>query len=258
MNNIIKINNLNFKYSEIEVLKDINIEFKSNSFTAILGANGCGKTTLLKNILRLVKIESNKIFIADNDVSKLSRKKIADLISYVPQNENINFHFKVEDFIKLGRFNKKTSEAEDNKIVAKMIGLTNLENLKNKYIEEISGGEYQRCIIARALCQESKIMILDEPISALDPLHQKEIMNLLRTLVEKEEMSIICTLHSLNSALDYCEQSILMKQGQILYDGKTKEVLNEDTLREAYNISASLVSNPYTDNNHFIVNPYED
>lgn len=258
MNEIIKINNLSFGYTNTTVLNSINLEIDQGSFTAILGANGCGKTTLLKAILRLIKIKPNTIFINKSDASYLKRDKIAQMISYVPQNERVPYHFTVREFIELGRYSKQASIEEDQKIVDKMINITHINNLQDKYIGEISGGEYQRCIIARALCQEASIMLLDEPISSLDPLHQKEIMNLLKTLVEKEKLSIICTLHSINSALDYCSDSILMKDGKILYKGNTKDILNELSLKKAYNISSSLVSNPYTNNDHFIIEPYKD
>jgi iron complex transport system ATP-binding protein len=258
MNEIISISNLNFGYTTIPVLKDINLKLEKGSFTAILGANGCGKTTLLKAILRLVNIQANTIFIDGQDALSLKRDKIAQMVSYVPQGERVLYHFSVREFIELGRYSKQTTKVEDNRVVDKMIQLTHVEALQDKYIGEISGGEYQRCIIARALCQEASIMLLDEPISSLDPLHQKEIMNLLKTLVEKENLSIICTLHSINSAMDYCSNSILMKDGKMIYKGKTKDILNEISLKKAYNISASLVSNPYTTNKHFIIEPYNE
>lgn len=258
MNEIIKICDLNFKYTNIPVLKNINFKLDKGSFTAILGANGCGKTTLLKAILRLIKIQPNTIFLNGQDVLTIKRDKIAQMVSYVPQGERVPYHFTVREFIELGRYSKQTSKEEDDKVVDKMINVTHIKALQYKYIEEISGGEYQRCIITRALCQEASIMLLDEPISSLDPLNQKEIMNLLKTLVEKENLSIICTLHSINSAMDYCNNSILMKDGNIIYKGKTKDVLNKISLKKAYNISTSLVSNPYTKNNHFIVEPYNE
>jgi iron complex transport system ATP-binding protein len=258
MNEIIKINHLSFEYTNIPVLKNINFKIEKGSFTAILGANGCGKTTLLKAILRLVKIQPNTVFINKCDALELKRNKIAQIVSYVPQNERVPYHFSVREFIELGRYSKQTSKEEDDKVVDKMIKVTHINYLQDKYIGEISGGEYQRCIIARALCQEASIMLLDEPISALDPLHQKEIMNLLKTLVEKENLSIVCTLHSINSALDYCSDSILMKEGNIIYKGKTADILNKVSLKEAYNISASLVANPYTNNKHFIIEPYNE
>lgn len=256
MNKIINLKNLNFKYNNTPVLKNINLSIEQGSFTAILGANGCGKTTLLKSILKLIKIDTNTVYINGLDASKLKRDKIAQLISYVPQDERVPYHFKVREFIELGRYNKKTSKQEDLRVIEKVISTTHIESLQEKYIEEISGGEYQRCIIARSLCQQSPIMLLDEPISSLDPLHQKEIMNLLKNLVEKEKLSIVCTLHSINSAMDYCNNSILMKNGVIIYEGETSKILNEASLKEAYNISSTLVKNPFTQNNHFIIEPY--
>jgi iron complex transport system ATP-binding protein len=256
MNEIIKITNLNFKYSNTPVLKNINFKVKKGSFTAILGANGCGKTTLLKAILKLIKIQPNTVLIKDQDTINLKREKIAQLVSYVPQNERVTYHFSVREFIELGRYSKQTTKEEDSRIVDKMIKVTHIESLQDKFIGEISGGEYQRCIIARALCQEASIMLLDEPISALDPLHQKEIMNLLKTLVESENITIICTLHSINSAMDYCNESILMKDGNIIYKGKTSDILDEISLKEAYNISSVRVPNPFTKNEHFIIEPY--
>lgn len=255
MNNIIKTSNLNFSYKDSQILKDLNLEIRKNSFTSILGANGCGKTTLLKNILKLVPIKQNSIFINNKDISKMNRESLSQLIAYVPQNERINYHFNIRDFISLGRYSKKTSKVDDDMIIDEVINLTNLETLRDKYIEEISGGEYQRVIIARALCQETPILLLDEPTSSLDPLNQTEVMNLLKELVQKKDMSIVCTLHSLNSALDYCDSSILMKEGKIIYQGKSCEIINEETLKEVFSIDTTFVNNPYTNKKHLIMAP---
>ncbi|MBK5200569.1 MAG: ABC transporter ATP-binding protein [Spirochaetaceae bacterium] len=255
MNNIIKIIDLNFSYQDTQILKNLNLEIKDNSFTSILGANGCGKTTLLKNILRLVPLKQNSIFVGNKDVSKINREALSQLIAYVPQNERVNYHFNIRDFISLGRYAKKTSRAEDNAVIDEMINLTNLEALSDKYVEEISGGEYQRVVIARALCQETPIILLDEPTSSLDPLHQSEVMRLLKELVAKKNMSIVCTLHSLNSALDYCNSSVLMKDGKIIYQGKSSDVINVENLKEVYSIDTTFVNNPYTNKKHLIIAP---
>jgi iron complex transport system ATP-binding protein len=255
MDSIIKIKDLEFSYNDVKVLKKLNVEIERNSFTSILGANGCGKTTLLKNILKLVPIKHHSIYVNDRDISKLNREQLSQLIAYVPQNEKINYHFNIRDFISLGRYAKKTSYEEDNRVIDEVINLTSLENISNKYIEEISGGEYQRVIIARALCQETPILLLDEPTSSLDPSHQSDIMNLLKDLVSKKNMSIVCTLHSLNSALDYCDSSILMKNGEIIYRGNSVDVINQKSLRDVYDIDTTFVENPYNKKKHLIIAP---
>lgn len=255
MENIIQIKNLDFSYGENKILKNINLDIKNNSFTSVLGSNGCGKTTLLKNILRLVTIKNESIFINNKDISKKSREELSQMIAYVPQNERVHYHFNVRDFISLGRYSKKTSKDIDDLVIDEMISLTNIDNIRDKYIEELSGGEYQRVIIARALCQETPIMILDEPTSSLDPLHQIQIMNLLKNLVKEKNMSIVCTLHSLNSALDYCDESILMKEGEIVYQGESCEVIKTNTLKEVYSIDTTFVNNPFTNKKHLIIAP---
>lgn len=255
MKNIIEIKNLDFSYGENKILKNINLDIKNNSFTSVLGSNGCGKTTLLKNILKLVTIKHESIFINNQDISKKSREELSQMIAYVPQNERVNYHFNVRDFISLGRYSKNTSKYIDDLVIDEMISLTNIDNICYKYIEELSGGEYQRVIIARALCQETPIIILDEPTSSLDPLHQIQIMNLLKNLVKQKNMSIVCTLHSLNSALDYCDESILMKEGEIVCQGRSNEVIKTNTLKEVYSIDTTFVNNPFTNKKHLIIAP---
>lgn len=252
---IIEIKNLSFSYMDNKVIDNLSLNIKEKCFTAILGSNGSGKTTLLKNILKLVPVNSNTIYINKKDINTLHRKEIANLTSYVPQNNKINYQFTVKQLISLGRYLKNTTKKEDERIIDKMIDITNLEKIKNKYINEISGGEYQRAIIARALCQQSGILILDEPTSYLDPKNHQEIMNLLKQLVKKEKLTIITTLHDLNTAMDYCDETVLLKNGKVFKEGKTDRILTQNNIKEIYCVNSTLIENPYTKNKHIILEP---
>lgn len=250
----INIENLNCSYGDRSILNNININFEKNKFHSIIGPNGSGKTTLLKNILRVLPVENKCIYIDSKDVNSFKSKDFAKKLSSVPQNTNIDFDFSVMDIVLMGRtpyLKRFESEKEnDIKIVKEAMEMTNTWDLKDKSINELSGGERQRVIIARALSQESEIMLLDEPISNLDIQHQIEILDTIKYL--NRNVTIIAVLHDLNLAAQYSDSLILLKDGKVLSHGAVEEVLTEKNIRDAYNIDAYIMKNPVTGKPHII------
>ncbi|PRR78254.1 putative siderophore transport system ATP-binding protein YusV [Clostridium liquoris] len=250
----INIENLNCSYGDKVILNNININFEKNKFHSIIGPNGSGKTTLLKNILRVLPVENKCIYIDSKDVNSFKSKDFAKKLSSVPQNTNIDFDFSVMDIVLMGRtpyLKRFESEKEnDIKIVKEAMEMTNTWDLKDKSINELSGGERQRVIIARALSQESEIMLLDEPISNLDIQHQIEILDTIKYL--NRNVTIIAVLHDLNLAAQYSDSLILLKDGKVLSHGAVEEVLTEKNIRDAYNIDAYIMKNPVTGKPHII------
>jgi iron complex transport system ATP-binding protein len=187
-------------------------------------------------------------------VNSFKSKDFAKKLSSVPQNTNIDFDFSVMDIVLMGRtpyLKRFESEKEnDIKIVKEAMEMTNTWDLKDKSINELSGGERQRVIIARALSQESEIMLLDEPISNLDIQHQIEILDTIKYL--NRNVTIIAVLHDLNLAAQYSDSLILLKDGKVLSHGAVEEVLTEKNIRDAYNIDAYIMKNPVTGKPHII------
>ncbi|MCG4586285.1 ABC transporter ATP-binding protein, partial [Anaerosalibacter bizertensis] len=199
MNYALEVENLNFAYRKQLVLKDISFFIEKGQFISIIGPNGSGKSTLLKNLSNLYNPESGFIKVYGKDIKKYRTKELAKNISLVPQDTTISYDFTVFDIVMMGRFPyldrfKKENE-KDFKIVAEALKKTNTFHLRNRNINEISGGERQRVIIARALAQESEIIFLDEPTSHLDINHQIDLLNLLKQLNEEKGTTIILVIH---------------------------------------------------------------
>lgn len=245
---IINIEKLNYSYGRKEVLKELSLDIDENKLTGIIGPNGCGKSTLAKNIIKYIngKFESFKIM--DTDIRELSHKKIAQLISYIPQKSIIIPNISVFDYVLLGRFpllkNSWDNYSEqDYEIVEKNINLLNIRELKDRNIETLSGGELQKALLARALAQEAKILLLDEPTSALDLNNAVEFMKILKNISMKKEISVIIIIHDLNLASLFCDSLIILKDGRFIEKGSPKEVINEENIKSVYNLDCKVCYN---------------
>ena len=245
---IINIEKLNYSYGKKEVLKELSLDIDENKLTGIIGPNGCGKSTLAKNIIKYIngKFESFKIM--DTDIRELSHKKIAQLISYIPQKSTIISNISVFDYVLLGRFpllkNSWDNYSEkDYEIVENNINLLNIKELRNRNVETLSGGELQKALLARALAQEAKILLLDEPTSALDLNNAVEFMKILKNISIKKEMSVIIIIHDLNLASLFCDSLIILKDGRFIEKGSPKEVINEENIKSVYNLDCKVCYN---------------
>ena len=245
---IINIEKLNYSYGKKEVLKELSLDIDENKLTGIIGPNGCGKSTLAKNIIKYIngKFESFKIM--DTDIRELSHKKIAQLISYIPQKSTIISNISVFDYVLLGRFpllkNSWDNYSEkDYEIVENNISLLNIEELRDRNVETLSGGELQKALLARALAQEAKILLLDEPTSALDLNNAVEFMKILKNISIKKEISVIIIIHDLNLASLFCDSLIILKDGKFIEKGSPKEVINEKNIKSIYNLDCKVCYN---------------
>ena len=245
---IINIEKLNYSYGRKEVLKELSLDIDENKVTGIIGPNGCGKSTLAKNIIKYIngKFESFKIM--DTDIRELTHKKIAQLISYIPQKSIIIPNISVFDYVLLGRFPLLKNSwdnytKKDYEIVENNINLLNIKELRDRNIETLSGGELQKALLARALAQEAKILLLDEPTSALDLNNAVEFMKILKNISMKKEISVIIIIHDLNLASLFCDSLIILKDGRFIEKGSPKEVINEENIKSVYNLDCKVCYN---------------
>ena len=245
---IINIKKLNYSYGKKEVLKELSLDIDKNKLTGIIGPNGCGKSTLAKNIIKYIngKFESFKIM--DTDIRELTHKKIAQLISYIPQKSIIIPNISVFDYVLLGRFpllkNSWDNYSEqDYEIVEKNINLLNIKELRDRNVETLSGGELQKALLARALAQEAKILLLDEPTSALDLNNAVEFMKILKNISIQKNISVIIIIHDLNLASLFCDSLIILKDGRFIEKGSPKEVINEENIKSVYNLDCKVCYN---------------
>ncbi|MBC8062917.1 MAG: ABC transporter ATP-binding protein [Clostridiaceae bacterium] len=252
---MIEIKNLSFSYDE-KVLNNININIEKGKFYTILGPNGSGKTTLLRLISKALNVNKKEIYIEKMDIYSMNFKQLAKKVAVVPQNTEVEFDFSVEDIVLMGRtphISRFSSEGEkDFHLASVAMEITNTLKFKDKKINELSGGERQRVIVARAICQDTEIILLDEPISHLDIHHQIEIMNEIKSLNENKNITIVAVLHDLNLAAAYSDHMILMDKGRVHSYGRPEEILNEETIKEVYGLQVYITKNPKT-NKTFIM-----
>ena len=209
---------------------------------SIVGPNGSGKSTLLKCINRILKTKQNTVLIDGKDASKLNLKELSKIMGYVPQSSTSTFPFTVFDVVLMGRkpyIHWNISE-RDNEIVAEMLDFLGIGDLAMRHFNELSGGEQQKVIIARALAQQPQLLLLDEPTSSLDIKHQLEILCMLKSLTQSKERSVIVSMHDLNLASRFSDRMLMLKQGCIYAVGTPEDVLTEENIEAVYGIKASV------------------
>ena len=238
--NAISIRNLSGGYEENRILRDLSLEIASGGFTAIAGPNGAGKSTLLKYLIKELHCPDNTVDLFDTDVNSTRQKEIARLISFQGQYLPKNNDFTVREAVALGRYAYGDISSNSSEI-EKALRLTGIEHLSEKLITRISGGEFQLAMLSRTICQDARILALDEPINNLDPKHQMVLLDLLSKL-STQGKTVVCVLHDLNAILKSCARCILMKDGQIFAHGETKEVLTRENIKEVYGIDVEILN----------------
>jgi iron complex transport system ATP-binding protein len=248
---IIEVRNLSYAYGKKQILNDMSFGIAEGDFCAIMGQNGCGKTTLLKCIANLLPIKTNTIFINGKDTTTYSIKNLARQIAFVPQHTPLDFEFSAFETVLMGRNPYQThlqnESQEDWDIVEECMKKTNTWHLRFATLSEMSGGEMQRVLLARALAQQTPIMLLDEPLSNLDISHQFEIIKLLRTISQNEKKTILLIVHDLNMAIRYCQSLLLLHNHSIVYHGDIDKGLTPQNIKDYFGVEATRenINNQY-------------
>jgi len=242
----LSINNLSFSYGSSQVLRGITHTFEAGLITGIIGPNGSGKTTLLRSINGIV-LADGEIALGKRDLKKMKRKEIARHMAFVAQKEDISFPFSVYEILLMGRYpylspRKKITE-KDYEIVDGIIALMGIDTIRDRAINAISGGEFQKAMIARALVQEPGVILLDEPTLHLDLNHQFEILNFIQKICREKNLIVVMVSHDLYLAGKYLDRCIILNRGLIHDAGKTREVLTPSSIKEIYNVDADVQIN---------------
>jgi iron complex transport system ATP-binding protein len=253
---LLNVDGVECRYGSIKVLENISLSVKEGDFVGILGPNGSGKTTLLKSISRSLKPRRGTILLNEADIYTLKGVEVARQMAVVPQDTTIGFSFAALDIVLMGRNPHMTRfqmEGEkDLAIARKAMKLTNTWHLSERPINELSGGEKQRVIIARALAQEPRILLLDEPMTHLDIINQLEIMDLVKNLCVKEKLIVLAVFHDLNLAARYCTSAVLLKNGTIFSTGSLDEVLTSENIKNVFRVNA-IVKKHLVTNSLFVL-----
>ena len=240
---MIKIENISYSYgrSSKTVLKDICFELEQGQCLAVLGNNGAGKSTLLKCIDRICQTDGAGVYIDGQNVFEMSSRTMAQNIAYVPQNsESVNMT--VFDTVLLGRrpYIKWDVSAEDREIVSSIINKMGLNELALRNVSELSGGEAQKVMMARALAQQPKLLLLDEPTSNLDPYNQHEMLHVIRDIAREQNIAVIIIIHDLNLAMRHCDKFLFIKDAGVYSFGGV-ETVNPETIESVYGLRVDII-----------------
>ncbi len=240
----LKVRDLKFYYNNKVVLDGIDLDIKEGEVLGILGPNGCGKTTLLKNLNKNLSPHEGCVLIDDTDLEELSKKEVARTIAVVPQTNEIHFAFTVRDIVAMGRLPFiRAFEGESHKdidIIDSAMKRTGISEFSERYINTMSGGERQRVIIARALTQTPKILLMDEPTLHLDINTQFDVLDLVYELSKKENLAVVIVSHDLAMVARYCDRVILIKDHKIQSVGTLNEVLTPENMDLVFGVDAEL------------------
>ena len=237
-----RVDNLFFAYDKDDIIKGISFEFKQNKITTLMGANGCGKSTLFQLLTKNLRPRQGRVFLDQRDISDIRLKEFAQNVAIVHQYNTAPPDLPVHSLVAYGRipffkhFSKAEDKDKDREIVDWALEVTELSDLKTRRMGQLSGGQRQRAWIAMALAQQPKILFLDEPTTYLDVKFQIEILRLIKSLNNDYSMTIVMVLHDINQAIYYSDEIIGMKKGNILFQGNPDNVITEDSIQDMYGI----------------------
>ncbi len=242
--NVLDVKNISFSHDKEKIFDDISFSVEKGDVISILGSNGTGKTTLIKCINGLHKIDSGDIFIRGQNIQSLSFREISKFIGYIPQNHDATFPFKVLDVVIMGRapylsVNNLPKE-KDTKIALSSLKTLGIEHLKDKEYTNLSGGERQLVFLARVLTQQPDMLILDEPTSHLDFGNQVKLLEILDELAKKG-LSVVMSSHFPDHTFLSSNKVAVMKEGSFIDFGKPEDVVTEENLKKLYDIDVKLI-----------------
>ncbi|HRD02553.1 MAG TPA: ABC transporter ATP-binding protein [Candidatus Saccharicenans sp.] len=245
---LVEVKNLEAGYNRLPVIHDLSFELGHGEFLAVCGPNGSGKSTLIKALQRLTPLVRGTVRLEDKSLFRLKPREIAARLAYVPQVSEPVFDFTVGETVAMGRYvhqiNKLAGESDrDRWQIEEAMKLTGITALRNKRLSQLSGGERQRVLLARALAQETPVLLLDEPSSHLDINFQLQIYHLLRDLQLEKKKTILVAEHNLNLCIPYCQRLIFLKEGRIEAAGSPREVISREIIRRVFDLEVELREN---------------
>jgi len=240
---MVSISDITFAYNQgaRNVLEDIAFDIENNQCIAILGNNGAGKSTLLKCIDRICPVENGIVLVDGENVFTMGKSEMAQNVAYVPQSTS-SVNMTVFDAILLGRkpYIKWDATSEDRGIVLDIIHRMGLDDFALRNVSELSGGEMQKVMLARALAQDPKFLLLDEPTSNLDPRNQHEVLRIVKKIAQEHNIAVAIIIHDLNLAIRYCDQFLFLKDSQVFaYGGQ--ETMTPENIQEVYRIHVHII-----------------
>lgn len=247
---MLELKNIGFSVNEKKILHNITCTVNEGKFIGIIGPNGSGKSTMLKVIYRHLKQTEGIVTLHEQEIWQTPPKKLAQQMAVVSQETPLLFDFTVKDLVLMGRTPYKkwmsADQRQDFQIVEESMALADVAHLANRTLQQLSGGEKKRVMLARALAQKANILVLDEPTNHLDIEHQLQMMDLVKGL----PITILAALHDLNLAAAYCDELLVMNNGTLYVSGTPEQVLTEEMLQHVFRVKAGISTNPFTNKLH--------
>lgn len=235
---MIEVRNVTKQYGGVRVVDDVSINIAKGKITSFIGPNGAGKSTLLSMITRLVEKDSGQVLVEGRELGNWKSKELSKKISVLKQSNHINIRLTVEDLVAFGRFpySQGRLTPEDRLHIQEAIDYMDLGPFQKKYLDELSGGQRQRAYIAMVIAQNTEYVLLDEPLNNLDMKHSVQIMKVLRRMVDELGKTVVIVIHDINFASCYSDHIVALKDGRVVQEGRTEDIIDTEVLREVYDM----------------------
>lgn len=229
-------------YGEKKVVDNVTIQLPKEKIIAFVGSNGAGKSTVLSIISRTLSKDLGEVYIDEVELKNWKTQVLAKKLSILKQTNHLNIRLTVKELVEFGRFpySKGKLTKEDEKKVEEAIDYMELKELENRYLDELSGGQRQMAFIAMVIAQDTEYIFLDEPLNNLDMRHSVQIMKVLKRLIKEKGKTIMVVIHDINFVSCYADHIVAMKNGQVICQGDTEEVIDENVLKEIYGMDISV------------------
>ncbi|WP_159887168.1 iron ABC transporter ATP-binding protein [Paenibacillus puerhi] len=239
---MVEIKHVSKRYGSKNVIDDVSVTIEKGKITSFIGPNGAGKSTLLSMASRLITKDSGEIYIDGKELGSCKSNDLAKKISILKQSNHINIRLTVRELVNFGRFPYSQGKLtpEDVAFVDEAIRYMDLEDMQHKYLDQLSGGQRQRAYIAMVIAQDTEYVLLDEPLNNLDMKHSVQIMKVLQRMVSELGKTIVLVIHDINFASCYSDTIVALKDGRVVKEGPTEEIIRPDVLREVYDMDIHI------------------
>ncbi|WP_342603416.1 ABC transporter ATP-binding protein [Peribacillus sp. FSL E2-0159] len=239
---MVEVKNLFKKYNSKTVVEDVSIEIMKGKITSFIGPNGAGKSTVLSMISRLITRDSGEVLIDGKDMGEFNSNELAKKIAILKQANHINIRLTIRELVAFGRFPYSQGKLakEDWEYVDEAIEYMELADMQDKFLDQLSGGQQQRAFIAMVIAQNTEYVLLDEPLNNLDMKHSVQIMKVLRRLADELGKTVIIVIHDINFASCYSDYIVALKDGKVVHNGPTEQVINSNVLKEIYDMDIEI------------------